>query len=156
MNTELTSLQNNWQNTFTAAKNAAQKHQKAIKAYQDKQTAKGWYSDFDLCAQTNGAVTDLYAAYQELQNICLVLYNQLLEQQAQQQTQTHQKTERLYTGTGSIKTTYWEFFLAKGGLIAFTSPNCPAEDRANIIAFMQKDIAEVPALQKAIDYLQTI
>jgi len=156
MQNQLTTLKENWQQSQSSAKKAIATHAAAIKQYQDKQAAKNWYPDYDLCAQTTGALQKLYAAYQELQNVCLQLYSNIQEQQQHQAETETERHHRSHPGPMNIKTAYWRYFIQSGGLAAFAGPTCPKTDREQMINLMQKDLKQVPELQQCINYLNTL
>ncbi len=148
---ELAQIQTDWRNANNSAKSAYQHHQSAIQTYRDKQTAKGWYPDYDLIAQTNGALNQLQSAYNAMHQLAAVLYNEVMTLQQNSRTE-QQEPIRTVTGYCSIKQAYWEFFIVNA-LPVFTTEDCPKEDKKAIIELMQKDIEAVPALQKVIDFL---
>jgi hypothetical protein len=157
---QLTELQKQWHNTYQSAKNARANHEKALANYRERQTAKNWYTDYDLTANANGAVQDLYNAYTELQTIALELYKEVLEyQNAEKKTaEIQQRTFHTAAGTSEMHTLVWRWFFERGGFAAFCSPNCPPENRAQIISIMEQKQNTYPNLdlQKAIDHLKNL
>jgi len=148
---ELQQLQNDWRNANDTAKSAYKEHQAAIQRYKEKQEAKNWFPDYDLLAQTNGALNKLQSAYNEMHQLAALLYNEVVTLQ-QSNKNDQQEPLRTVTGYCSIKEAIWLFFLEKG-LSKFADDSCPAEHRRAIIAKMEKDVESFPSLQKAIDFL---